>query len=121
MVLLCSATVCANCLSNVVIVSSVLNLFCPLDATKLRKTTGKENFFSKKNSPRRGDGGCLLGFKTDWLELFGQGVEGAVGTTVVVVLPSDGLGQILVLVLDTTAEAEQIVLWLEQNGQVVVL
>lgn len=50
-----------------------------------------------------------------------SGSKVPVSTSLVIVTPSDGLLQLLVLVLHTTVEAQQIVVWLEFDVQVVVL
>ena len=66
------------------------------------------------------------GGASDWIVLFVLGllsewVEGTRSTSLVIVTPSDGLLQLLVLVLHTTVEAQQIVVRLEFDVQVVVL
>ena len=53
--------------------------------------------------------------------LFGQGVESTVTTTVVVVFPTDGLRQLLVVRLCAAAESQEVVLRTEVDIQRVVL
>lgn len=61
-----------------------------------------------------GEDVLAMGLLSEW-------VEGTRSTSLVIVTPSDGLLQLLVLVLHTTVEAQQIVVWLEFDVQVVVL